>query len=131
MFGQTTPARYGSKHQQVRKQVERSVVAGLAVCARCGGPIFPDEPWDLDHADGDGDGYLGPSHARCNRATAGGARRSRGRGLLSRPQPSPPVSREVREDDPEKGVYWGPPDPRTGHQLRWSQPWFEWRGERR
>jgi hypothetical protein len=28
------------------------------------------------------------------------------------------------EDDPAQGTYWGPPDPETGRQLRWSRQWF-------
>jgi hypothetical protein len=45
-----------------------AVERGNAVCARCGEPIRPGESWDLDHADGNGNGYLGPSHSSCNRA---------------------------------------------------------------
>lgn len=114
--------RYGWQHQKRRASWASRVASGEVSCARCGWPIQPGERWDLDHAD-DGDGYLGPSHVRCNRATAGGARRGRGN---SRPQPAP-VSHQVLEDDPEKGIYWGPRDPQTGDQLRWSEPWFEWR----
>lgn len=62
---------YGVRHQQLRKRYERLVKAGGAFCARCGKPIAPNEAWDLDHVDGDRSRYLGPSHARCNRATAG------------------------------------------------------------
>ena len=35
--------------------------------------------------------------------------------------------REVFDDDPENGIYWGPPDPVTGRQLRWSRIWSPWR----
>ena len=82
------------------------VAEGEAVCARCGFPIGPGDRWDLDHAD-DGSGeYLGPSHAACNRATA---------------------VRERFEDDPEAGVFWGPPEGGNGKPQRWSRAWFVWR----
>jgi len=61
--------RYSSGHQRLRAAVAVSVEQGRALCARCGQPIQPGTDWDLDHADGEGNGYLGPSHARCNRAT--------------------------------------------------------------
>lgn len=32
-------------------------------------------------------------------------------------------------DDPERGIFWGPPDPRTGLCCRWSRMWFDWRNE--
>ena len=52
------------------------VKLGGVICVRCGEEIKPYEPWDLDHdPDGGPRAYLGPSHARCNRATNGSARR--------------------------------------------------------
>jgi hypothetical protein len=62
--------RYGRAHRLVRKKYASVVAAGGAVCARCGKPIAPNEPWDLDHDDGDPlqRRYLGPSHRSCNRA---------------------------------------------------------------
>lgn len=60
--------RYGWPHQKQRAAVAERVAAGTVTCARCGRPIRPGEPWDLDHDD-NGNGYLGPSHLRCNRAT--------------------------------------------------------------
>jgi hypothetical protein len=32
------------------------------------------------------------------------------------------------EDDPENGIFWGPPDDRAGIHFRWSHAWFDWRG---
>jgi hypothetical protein len=77
------------RHAALRRKLAPVVARGLTRCARgeacfvaevvngvrVGGLIRPGEPWDLDHAD-DGLGYLGPSHRRCNRATAGRQRRT-------------------------------------------------------
>ena len=64
--------KYGhrSGHRRLRAGWRPIVARGGVLCARCGLPIIPSEPFDLDHAD-DGRGYLGDSHRRCNRATAG------------------------------------------------------------
>ena len=67
----TTAGRgYGADHRRDRRSWAPAVAAGTVRCARCGELIVPGEAWDLDHTDDRG-GYLGPSHARCNRATAG------------------------------------------------------------
>lgn len=64
--------RYGWRHRRERARWQRDVERGLVSCARCKQPIHPLEPWDLDHRDGEGPQvYIGPSHRRCNRATAG------------------------------------------------------------
>ena len=78
---------YGPEPRRLRAEVARVVEAGRALCARCGGSIAPGTRWDLDHSD-DRMGYIGPSHVRCNRATAGG-RKGQGqedaaRGVVSR-----------------------------------------------
>jgi hypothetical protein len=63
--------KYDRRHRRVRKKWAFTVLAGNAVCARCGKPIAPGELWDLDHDDEDPlqRRYLGPSHRSCNRAT--------------------------------------------------------------
>jgi hypothetical protein len=33
------------------------------------------------------------------------------------------------EDDPERGIFWGPPSVPGGKPVRWSRPWFDWRSE--
>lgn len=76
--GSTTARGYGSTHQATRKHWARLVAAGVVDCARCGLPIHPDEPFDLDHSD-DRTTYIGVSHRRCNRDTS--KRRSPGTDL--------------------------------------------------
>jgi hypothetical protein len=70
MPGLTTRRGYGTRHQKIRAQFAKIVKAGEAVCARCGRPIHPYEPWDLGHHDFDRSIYTGPEHRRCNRNTA-------------------------------------------------------------
>lgn len=65
----TTARGYGTRHQKLRRELAAFVRSGGATCAKCGGPIDPSEPWDLDHTD-DRRGYNGPAHRACNRATA-------------------------------------------------------------
>jgi hypothetical protein len=62
-------ARYGRRHQQLRRQLAGKVAAGKATCWRCGKPIKPNEPWDLGHHDDRPDVHAGPEHRRCNRST--------------------------------------------------------------
>jgi predicted nucleic acid-binding Zn ribbon protein len=60
---------YGREHFRLRAAWKPQVATGTVACARCGELIAPGERWDLDHDDNDRSSYLGPSHARCNRAT--------------------------------------------------------------
>jgi len=76
--GTTKQRGYGSKHVKERQRYSRLVKSGNALCARCQGPIDPNEEWHLDHTD-DRQGYLGPSHARCNVAAAAKPRTGRAR----------------------------------------------------
>ena len=62
-------------------------------------------------------GYSGPSHSHCNRARRSGARNGR-----------PVVNLDDYQDDPARGIYWGPPG-LNGEPMRWSRPWFEWRND--
>jgi hypothetical protein len=95
--GKTSSRGYGWRHQQRRKVWERVVAAGEAYCARCGRGIRPDEPWDLDHED-DRNGYRGPSHRGCNRATAGPPRWRRTRGGF-------PATRSAQPEPTRRGWY--------------------------
>jgi len=81
--------------------LEPLVRSGAAVCARCGEPIGADEPWDLGHCDETGRATAGPVHRARNRATSG--RRA--------------AASWVPADDPENGVFWGPPN-QWGTPLR-------------
>jgi hypothetical protein len=67
---------YGAQHKAERARWAPLVEAGQAVCVRCGLPIQPGSQWHLDHTE-DRTGYLGVSHARCNRKAGAklGARR--------------------------------------------------------
>jgi hypothetical protein len=67
-MGSTVERGYGYQHKKLRAQWKVKVEAGEVDCARCGHPIEPGTPWDLDHNE-DRTAYLGPSHRACNRAT--------------------------------------------------------------
>jgi hypothetical protein len=66
----TTTRGYGYLHQKMRERIAPQVEAGLLPCARCGLPILFGQAWELDHAPGK-QGYLGPSHRKCNRRAGG------------------------------------------------------------
>lgn len=60
---------YGRDHQKLRAALKPYVETGRFLCARCFELIAADDEWHLDHTD-DRTGYLGPSHAECNRVAA-------------------------------------------------------------
>jgi hypothetical protein len=76
--GSTSARGYGWRHQQVKKRVGLLVASGAAFCTRCGEPIDPLDPWDLDHSD-DRSRWVGPAHRSCNRS-AGAAKGNASRG---------------------------------------------------
>jgi hypothetical protein len=71
------------------------VNAGLARCARCGEPIAPGAPFDLDHAD-DRRSYIGVSHRSCNQQAGArmGAAVTNARRRADHFEPERRVSRE-------------------------------------
>ena len=79
----TTARGYGYQHQQARKRALAEFTRGQP-CARCGQPIFNARGAELDHNE-DRTGYIGLSHAYCNRK-AGGEKSTRPQGA----QPSSP-----------------------------------------
>ena len=86
---------YRYAHQQIRKQWAPIVAAGNAhctelVCLMRTRWIAPGTHWDLAHDRANG-GYLGPAHARCNRAE-GAAFGNRKRAGRRSPSPRPSTS---------------------------------------
>jgi hypothetical protein len=65
--GTTTQRGYGWDHQQ-RKAHDEQGTTPADPCPKCGHPLGP-PPWDQGHTP-DRAGYEGPTHIRCNRATA-------------------------------------------------------------
>ena len=86
--GTTTAKGYGSTHQATRKRWAHQIALGGVDCARCGRPIAPTEPFDLDHSD-DRSTYLGPSHARCNRRAGATKTNGADRYAVNRDHPAP------------------------------------------
>jgi hypothetical protein len=78
----------------MRAQFARLVESGNATCARCGEPIAPGAPFDLDH-DASRTGYLGVSHRTCNRraGATNGAAVTNARRRASEPEYVPSWSR--------------------------------------
>jgi hypothetical protein len=71
--------RYPRSHTLTQRALAPAARAGLLTCPRCGRRILPGEAFDLDHRD-DGKGYLGMSHASCNRSAGGKRRHEKGPG---------------------------------------------------
>jgi hypothetical protein len=63
-------ARYGAAHRALRERWVPIVAVRGATCARCGKPILPGAPFDLDHEDGSDTKYRGVAHVHCNRNSA-------------------------------------------------------------
>jgi hypothetical protein len=114
-------AKYGYRHQQLRKRWKLQVERGNVSCARCGRLIDPSHEWDLGHLDDDPTLYAGPEHRHARDCPKGG-----NRATLTHARQSSKTDENSFDDVPEKGVFWGPPDHRGNH-LRWSRAWFEWR----
>lgn len=66
---------YGGTHQAIRTALLPTAYG--RPCSRCGKPMYPHQPLDLDHDDNDRSRYRGFSHASCNRAA--GARKANAR----------------------------------------------------
>src|SRR5262245_4215339 len=110
--------RYGRTHRKLRQALASRVATGTVECARCHQPILRGEAWDLGHIDGSPTRYSGPEHRRCNRQT-----------MLHVAERVRRVNLDDYVDDPEAGVYWGPPPAPGAPPRRWSRPWRDWRSE--
>lgn len=91
-------ARYGSAHQALRRVL--LPYAYGKPCVRCGRPMLPGQPLDLDHTD-DGAAYQGFAHASCNRAAgarSGNARRRARREGITRLMTDVALGVEIAED---------------------------------
>lgn len=71
----STERGYGTQHNRAREQAHRDFIDGQP-CARCGDPLHTGDAMDLDHTD-DRTGYLGLSHAACNRSASSKPRQVR------------------------------------------------------
>jgi hypothetical protein len=89
---------YGGRHQATRRALLPDAYG--RPCPRCGLPMLPGQALDLDHTD-DRVGYLGCSHAKCNRAAGarlGNARRRQQRERSTRMVTEGAIALEISED---------------------------------
>jgi hypothetical protein len=120
--------RYSAPHRKMRERLVPIVATGTVRCARCDELISPDAKWELDHKD-DGRGWLGPSHANCNRhagweqmiRSQSGNGNGGGPGFIERPyrwsqrwSDDPPVGTQVGFGNGKVEVYLG--------DGQWSEP---------
>lgn len=80
---------YGQRHRELRRQLQKQVDAGAAICHRCNRLITPGSAWHLGHSDHPMAKmlgiYLGPEHAVCS-WESGGLKRM---GKVKAPPPPP------------------------------------------
>jgi hypothetical protein len=67
-------AKYGYRHQQLRKRWKLQVARDDVPCARCGLLIDPSQEWDLGHDDDNPTLYSGPEHRHARDCPEGGNR---------------------------------------------------------
>ena len=98
----STPGAYSGRHQATRRALLPDAYG--RPCPRCGLPLLPGQDLDLDHTD-DRAGYLGFSHAKCNRAA--GARKGnalrRARADRRTIVAECAIALEISEDRPAEG----------------------------
>jgi hypothetical protein len=81
--GSTAARGYGGEHQRIRRSLLATLAPGTP-CPRCGQPMHPSQPLDLDHTD-DRTGYQGLAHQSCNRR-AGARKGNAARRNAARPK---------------------------------------------
>jgi hypothetical protein len=64
---------------------------------------------------------------RCHRQADAQLRRTEAAKLALRTEAN--LALERFDDDPERGIFWGPPSKPGGTPRRWSRHWFDWRPE--